>query len=101
MGINFQVTPKLSVYEGITAVQLLLPRCYFDEKATDRGLEALRHYRRTYQQKYDQFTETPIHDWASHAADAFRGLAVRHETPEPEEEIAPLPMPPPGHWMDI
>jgi hypothetical protein len=45
------------------------------------------------------------HDWSSHAADAFRGLAVRHKSPE-----APRPhdyeyeysyrMPHPLDWMD-
>jgi len=77
MGINFKVTPKLSVDEGISAVQLFLSRCWFDETNTKDGLEALRHYKRTYNQRLDQFTATPVHDWASHAADAFRGRAVR------------------------
>lgn len=99
MGVNFKVSPKLSVAEGITAVQLLLPRCYFDEKATDRGLEALRHYRKTYQQRYDQFTETPIHDWSSHAADAFRGLAIRHRLPRRDEEPEDLEHVTVGDWM--
>ena len=101
LGVNFKVTPKLPVAEGITAVQLILPRCWFDEKATDSGLEALRHYRRTYQQKFDQFSETPVHDWSSHGSDAFRGLAVRHKAPKPKE---PEPEPVPagrGNWQSV
>jgi phage terminase large subunit len=83
LGVMFQITPKIAVDDGITAVQLLLPRCAFDEQFTARGLECLRQYKRTYQQRLNQFSATPMHDWASHGADAFRGLAVRHRPPQP------------------
>lgn len=90
LGLKFEVTPKLAVEEGITATQLFLARCYFDEKKTARGLDCLRQYRRTYQQKLNQFSETPIHDWASHGSDAFRGMAVRYKTPmAPKEPLRP------------
>ena len=81
MGIRFRVTPKRAVEEGIVAAQHLLKRCYFDEEKTSKGLEALRHYRKTHSQRLDQFTARPVHDWASHGSDAFRGLAIRHRTP--------------------
>lgn len=87
-GIVFKVTPRLhgekgfEVSEGIKAVRMLLPRCYFDEVKCARGLESLRHYKSSFNQQLDQFTGTPVHNWASHGADAFRGLAVRHQTPK-------------------
>lgn len=81
LGITFEVTQKLDVADGITAAQLLLPRCWFDEAHCTHGLTALRHYRRTYNQRLSVFTETPVHDAASHGADAFRGLAVRYQPP--------------------
>lgn len=84
LGINFKVTPRIAVDDGITAAKFLLPKCWFDETKTKEGLDALRQYRRTYQQKFDQFSSKPVHDWASHGADAFRGLAVRHRTPVPK-----------------
>jgi phage terminase large subunit len=80
-GIKFEVTPKLAIEDGITAVQLILARCYFDEEKCKAGLDALRHYRRTWNQRLGVFTAVPVHDWASHGADAFRGLAVRHQVP--------------------
>ncbi len=86
LGINFQITPKIAVADGITAAGLLMSRCWFDEEKCKAGLEALLHYRRTYNQRMARFTEEPFHDWASHGADAFRGLAVRHKTPELERE---------------
>jgi len=83
-GINFKVTPRIDVGDGITAVQAVLSRCWFDEVKCKDGLEALRHYRRTYSSRLDQFTASPIHDWSSHGADAFRGFAVRRKPPKAE-----------------
>jgi phage terminase large subunit len=86
-GIKFEVTPRLTgnaggeVEEGINAVRLLLPRCWFDEASTEDGRECLVHYRRDYNKRLDEFKPAPVHDWASHGADAFRGLAVRHQIP--------------------
>lgn len=88
-GINFLVCPKVSVLDGIHAVRLLFPRCYFDTAKTTRGVDCLRHYRKRKNETIDEFTSTPVHDWASHGADAFRYLAVRQKTPR--EEDAPLP----------
>ena len=81
LGIAFQVTPKIQLEDGIHAARLLLPRCWFDEKRTRIGREALQHYCRDYNQRLKELTATPVHDWASHGADAFRGLAVRYKRP--------------------
>ncbi len=89
MGINFQVTPKITIADGITAASLLLSRCWFDEEKCKAGLEALLHYRRTWNQRLGRFLEEPFHDWASHGADAFRGLAVRHQTPREHKKLSP------------
>lgn len=88
LGIRFQITDRIhggqgeEVEEGIHAVRMLLPRCYVDQDRCKAGLEALQHYRRDYNQRLNEFKATPVHDWASHAADAFRGLAVRHQIPK-------------------
>jgi phage terminase large subunit len=86
-GIKFQITPRLhhgqgEVEEGIHAARMLFPRCWFDAVKCKAGIEALMHYRRDYNQRLNEFKPTPVHDWASHAADAFRGLAVRHQIPK-------------------
>ncbi len=78
------MTPKIQLEDGIHAARLLLPRCWFDEEKTQVGREALQHYRRDYNQRLKEFSATPVHDWASHGADAFRGLAVRYKRPERE-----------------
>ncbi len=47
-----------------------------DKDKTTRGLESLRQYRREWDDKRKTFNPRPLHDWTSHAADAFRYLAM-------------------------
>lgn len=74
-GLQIKVCPRLSVADGIQAVRRLLPRCWFNPK-TKNGLNALRNYRREHDEKRNVFYEKPLHDWSSHASDAFRYLAI-------------------------
>jgi hypothetical protein len=76
LGINFRVVPKLPIEDGIHAAQLLIQKCWFDKDTCQAGLECLRQYHRAYNEKSRSFRATPVHDWSSHAADAFRYLAV-------------------------
>lgn len=75
---GFDVRPiaKLSVANGINAARKILPLCYFDRNACHTGLEHLRLYQKSWNQRLGIFTEQPRHDEHSHAADAFRYLAV-------------------------
>ena len=91
LGLHFQIAPKVeSLEDGIHAARLLLPRCWFDGEKTQKGVEALQHYRWDYNARIHEFKPTPVHDWSSHAADAFRGLAFRlyHVKRNPEREAA-------------
>ena len=76
LGLRFEVTPNIGVEDGISAVQMLFPRLWFDEKKCADGLRAVKNYRRDYSAKLDEFRAVPVHDWASHGADALRYLAV-------------------------
>lgn len=75
LGIRPLTVEKAPVDDGIQAVRSLLPRCVFDAVKCAKGLEALRQYQRDYDDKLQTFRAKPRHDWASHAADAFRYLA--------------------------
>lgn len=75
-GLDVTIAPSLSVADGIQAVRRLLPRCWFDAEGTKQGLSALRNYRRVFDEKRNVFFDTPLHDWASHYADAFRYMAI-------------------------
>ncbi len=76
LGIDFQVAPKLKVMDGIDAVRTTLNKCWFDELKTKKGLEALLQYRSSYNDKKKIWSQKPVHDWTSHASDAFRYLCV-------------------------
>lgn len=83
------IVPNLDVQDGIQAVRMALPRCWFDEGTCWDGLEALRQYQREYDEDKKAFRERPRHDWTSHPADAFRMLAVAwrgEKQPEPVEK---------------
>ena len=82
LGIAFTLVPKISVEDGIHAVRMLLPRCYFDKDRTRVGLDALLHYRRDFNRRLQEFKPIPLHDFASHGADAFRYLAIGQQTPK-------------------
>jgi len=66
---------KESKDDGISAVRGILPRCFFDVDGCERGLECLRMYRAEWVVKMQVQKTEPLHDWASHGADAFRYAA--------------------------
>lgn len=76
LGLIFDVAKSIPVVDGIDAVRSVLPRCWFNKKKTKMGFEALKQYRKEYDEKNKCFKSHPLHDWTSHAADAFRGLAI-------------------------
>jgi len=73
---NLTVAPLHRVEDGINAVRVLLPKCWFDATRCARGLEALKLYRAEYDDKLQALRPRPVHDWASHGADAMRYLAM-------------------------
>jgi len=73
---NVKVLPATSVDDGINAVRMTLPKCWFDATRCRDLLEALRQYRTEYDDRLKRFKPRPLHDWTSHAADAFRYLCV-------------------------
>ena len=76
LGIDFQVAPKLKVMDGIDTTRTFLNKCWFDQDNTKKGLEALLQYRSSYDDKKKIWSQRPVHDWTSHASDAFRYLCI-------------------------
>jgi phage terminase large subunit len=65
--------------ERINAVRIFLTRCVFDHKC-EKGLDALRSYRVDYDEKNQTPRKNPLHNWASHPADAFGELAMQADS---------------------
>jgi hypothetical protein len=96
-GLDFDVVPNLSLEDGIEAARTFMARCWFDKTKCERGLNALRNYRKEWDDKREVFKLRPVHDWSSHAADAFRYLAVGHRISVRErEDIVETPRYSPG-----
>ncbi|KQO94644.1 PBSX family phage terminase large subunit [Methylobacterium sp. Leaf91] len=81
-GHRVRIVPKLTIAAGIDAARLLFSRCWFDEELCADGLQALRNYRYDIDDATQQFSKNPLHDWASHGADAFRYFAVGIAEPQ-------------------
>ena len=88
-----RMVPHLKVQHGIDAARKILPHCRIDTNNCFEGIEALRAYRRRFDELTKSFTDKPLHDWASDGSDAFRYMAlvakeqVRMEAPEPIDAI--------------
>lgn len=62
----------------IEAVRRIMPQCWFNERTTEAGRDALAWYH----EKRDDERNIglgPNHDWSSHGADAFGLMAVAYE----------------------
>lgn len=83
-GRKVKVLERLSVADGINAVRTIFPQCWFDAEKCADGLQALRRYRYGVVQTLGVPTREPLHDEASHPADAFRQFAVGIKPPKKE-----------------
>lgn len=72
-GEHIHIAPMLGIEDGINAVRATLPTEYYDKEKCKRLIMALRNYHK------NPKTGKPVHNWASHDADATRTGAVgRH-----------------------
>jgi len=76
MGLKFKPSRKLPFQDGINAVRMALPMCWFDREKTERLVEALMSYQKRWDKQQRCWRDQPLHNWASHGADAMRYLAV-------------------------
>lgn len=100
-GPIMEITPSLDTVDGIAALRWLLeqpetrfhPRCSAVNGESDiDGIEALREFRYEWDEDKQVYKKTPLHNWASHTADAGRyvacvvqeaGLIMRQPKKEP------------------
>lgn len=74
------IYPEASLLDGIQAARWLLQRRVRFHSRCAEGVEALKAYHYEWDEDRKVFSNRPEHDWSSHPADGFRGLAlvVRH-----------------------
>lgn len=75
LGRSVQIIPAQEVEQGIRAARLMFPRVYFDKGKASGLVGALKRYRRAINATTNE-PGAPLHDGASHGADAFRYLSA-------------------------
>lgn len=75
-GINPILVPNRGLLDGIEAARNILPQVWFDAERCKEGIKSLKNYRKEFDEKRNTYKSQPLHDWSSHAADAFRYFAV-------------------------
>ena len=80
LGISFETCPRVSnKLDSIEAARSIFGRCWFGLDKCQRGIDALASYHKAYDDKRQVYQLHPVHDWASHPADAFQTLAMAHD----------------------
>lgn len=73
-------TPKIvtdhKLRDGIQSTRKLLPYIFWNRSLCAHGIEAMKSYRREWDDKAYCYRERPVHDWSSHVADCIRYLAM-------------------------
>lgn len=89
MGLKMRVIPATSQQNGIEAARKVLENTWIDEQCSE-GIEGLKQYQFEWDDDKKMFKSMPLHNWASHPADAFEiiGQVLREKT-KPED--APKP----------
>lgn len=82
-----RIVPDHRLMDGIGAARETLARCRFNLATCRDGIEALTQYRTEFDEERKVMKPTPLHDWSSHAADAFRYLAMSWREPEKAQTV--------------
>jgi phage terminase large subunit len=61
LGYSSRIVPELSLQDGINALRMMLPKAYFDRVKCFDGVEALKLYRREYDDDKKVFRDKPLH----------------------------------------
>jgi phage terminase large subunit len=75
-GIQPKIVPSHKIRDGISAARKVFPAVVIDADDTEELVEALKCYRREWNEELGMFSERPFHDWSSHYADAFRYFSL-------------------------
>jgi len=71
-----KIVPNHKVRDRIAATRRLFPRIVIDAEEGEELVEALKGYRREWDENTLRFSDTPLHDWCSDYADAFGYMCV-------------------------
>lgn len=93
LGLRLTKVPMTKLEAGIQSTRVMIPKMLFDAKKCERGIHALTMYKYEYDMEKKILSTKPVHDWASHGADALRtgagtkSAAKRERPPLPEVAV--------------
>lgn len=75
-GVRPKIVPQHKIRDRIAATRRVFPSIEIDQDDTGELVEALKCYRREWNEDLGMFSERPFHDWSSHFADCFGYLCL-------------------------
>jgi phage terminase large subunit len=96
LGWDVEITPNISIEDGIRLTRMTFPRMYFDKTKAARIVQCAKRYRRSINQQTNE-PGAPLHDEWSHGADNIRYISVNAESMTNEDwgKLPPLEQPQP------
>lgn len=86
-GYRPRMVPDHKLRDGIASTRKLLPFVWWNRPLCSGAIEAMKSYRREWDDNLSCYRERPVHDWSSHIADAIRYLAVVFTNLQPTPQL--------------
>ncbi len=90
-GYRPRIVPDHKLRDGIASTRKLLPYVHWNLPLCSEGVEAMKSYRRAWDEKLGCYKDHPVHDWSSHVADMHRYLGVAFANLQPSRSSIILP----------
>lgn len=89
LGLTFEIVPRVAnKVEAIEAARSFLSTTAIDAARCVQGIKCLDNYRKAWNERLGNWASHPLHDWASHGADALMtgacGFAPASVRPAPD-----------------
>lgn len=95
LGMEFEVWERVNKPDQVNAGRMIFNRCWFnDTPEVGKGFDALSSYHYGYDEEKKILSKQPVHDWSSHAADAFMLMALAWQE---RGKVIPLKYPAMGY----
>jgi phage terminase large subunit len=89
LGVKFETVKRVSNKAlAINAARMVFDKVKFHKTNCQYGIECLKNYHAKFNDAMSVYSDTPVHNWASHGTDAFMTFALSHEQLyQPQGEI--------------
>jgi PBSX family phage terminase large subunit len=100
-GFEVEIVPLMPLWDSINAVRVLFEKFYFNSANCKDGIEAVTNYKKQWNDALGVYKQEPLHDWASHGADALRYAALAYNSVDVKPNSKPIIKPNALTFKDI